>query len=115
MPTVTIKRAYEEPSEKDGLRVLVDRLWPRGLNKEKAAIDLWLKDLAPSEDLRKWFEHDSRKWAEFRKRYGQELKKNLSSLETLKIIVRENRRVSLLYAAKDEKRNNAAVLLKFLK
>jgi len=115
MPAITIKRVYEEPSEKDGLRILVDRLWPRGLNKEKATIDLWLKDIAPSEDLRKWFGHDPGKWAEFKKRYGQELRGNRSALEALKIIVRENHRVCLLYAAKDEKHNNAAVLLKYLK
>ena len=75
---IKIKRVYEEPAQDDGMRILVDRLWPRGLTKQKAKIDLWLKDIAPSTELRKWFDHDPEKWEEFRKRYNEELKKNTS-------------------------------------
>lgn len=70
---IRLKRAYDEPSKQDGLRILVERLWPRGVSKEKVAVDLWLKDLAPSTELRKWFGHDPKKWDEFRKRYWSEL------------------------------------------
>jgi uncharacterized protein YeaO (DUF488 family) len=73
---IKIKRVYENPSKEDGMRILVDRLWPRGLTKQKAAIDLWLKEIAPSTELRKWFAHDPKKWTEFRKKYLQELKEN---------------------------------------
>ena len=73
---VQIKRVYEEPSTSDGKRILIDRLWPRGLTKEKAKVDLWLKDIAPSTELRQWFGHDPSKWNEFKKRYHDELKKN---------------------------------------
>jgi uncharacterized protein YeaO (DUF488 family) len=73
---INLKRVYENPTKEDGIRVLVDRLWPRGLTKQKAKIDLWLKDIAPSTGLRKWFGHDPEKWKEFRKRYRKELKKN---------------------------------------
>ena len=78
-----IKRVYEKPEKEDGKRILVDRLWPRGLTKEKASIDLWLKDIAPSTELRKWFGHDPDKWKEFRKRYHQELKKNKEQVSIL--------------------------------
>ena len=79
-----IKRVYEKPAKEDGKRILVDRLWPRGLTKEKADIDLWLKDIAPSTELRKWFSHDPEKWKEFKKRYNQELKKNKEQVSILK-------------------------------
>ena len=84
MTSIRIKRAYEEPDEGDGTRILVDRLWPRGLTKEKARVDLWLKDVAPSTELRKWFAHDPAKWAEFRTRYLEELKKDKEQLSLLR-------------------------------
>ena len=84
MMNIRIKRAYEEPGGEDGTRILVDRLWPRGLTKEEASVDLWLKDVAPSTELRKWFAHDPTKWAEFRSRYHEELKKNKEQALALK-------------------------------
>jgi len=84
MTNIRIKRAYEEPDREDGTRILVDRLWPRGLTKEKAKVDLWLKDVAPSTELRKWFAHDPGKWEEFRSRYLEELKKNKEQLSLLR-------------------------------
>src|SRR3954471_16283807 len=81
---IQLKRVYEKPSRKDGLRVLVDRLWPRGLTKERAAVDLWLKDVAPSTELRQWFGHDPAKWKEFQARYRKELKEKKDSLHALK-------------------------------
>ena len=106
---IEIKRVYNEARESDGFRILVDRLWPRGLNKERANVDLWLKDIAPSEELRKWFSHDPAKWDEFKQRYFQELdhKKELVSIIIQK--VREGK-VTLLYAAKEEKFNNGMAL-----
>lgn len=108
-----LKRAYEPPARKDGLRILVDRLWPRGVRKDKAAIDLWLKDLAPSTDLRKWFNHDPDKWAEFRKRYWTELKQKADLLALLKHRATEGT-VTLVYAARDETCNHALALKQYL-
>lgn len=110
---VAIKRVYEEPKESDGTRILVDRLWPRGLTKEKARVDLWLKEVAPSTELRKWFGHDPKKWTEFQARYAQELKSHGEQVAALK---QEAARgpVTLLYGAKDEEHNEAAVLQKIL-
>lgn len=105
----TIKRVYEKPEKEDGFRILVDRLWPRGLTKEKAALDLWLKEIAPTTDLRKWFHHDPEKWDEFQKRYLKELKQNKEALTILKNKMREGK-VTILYAAKDENHNEAKVL-----
>jgi len=106
---IKIKRVYEKPDEKDGFRILVDRLWPRGLTKEKAAVDLWLKDIAPSTELRKWFNHDPDKWKEFKKRYLNELKENKDVVAVLKDHLRQ-KTVTLLYAAKDSDHNEALVL-----
>ncbi|HEY8189124.1 MAG TPA: DUF488 domain-containing protein [Micavibrio sp.] len=106
---VHIKRAYAQPDQKDGVRILVDRLWPRGLAKEKAKIDLWLKEIAPSAELRMWFGHDPDKWAEFKKRYRAELKKNGEQTAILKAAMKKGP-VTLIYAAKDEEHNNAVVL-----
>lgn len=106
---IAIKRAYEKPAKADGKRILVDRLWPRGLTKEKAAIDLWLKDIAPTTDLRKWFGHDPDKWKEFQKRYRQELKKNKEQVSLLNEQLKNNV-VTLVYGAKDEEHNEALVL-----
>lgn len=110
---VSIKRVYEPYDVKDGRRVLVDRLWPRGLTKQKAHIDLWLKDIAPSTELRQWFRHDPEKWPEFQKRYEAELKANQPVVNQLKDELTQ-RPVTLVYGAKDESHNDAAVLKDFL-
>jgi len=110
---IHLKRAYEEPSRGDGLRILVERLWPRGVSKEKAAIDLWLKDLAPSTDLRKWFSHDPEKWDEFRKRYWSELAQKGDLLVLLKHRTTEGP-VTFVYASSDEEHNSAVALREFL-
>src|SRR5580765_7401190 len=106
---IKIKRVYETPDKEDGIRILVDRLWPRGLTKEKAGVDLWLKEIAPSTELRKWFDHDPDKWEEFRKRYEQELKKNKEQVLLLQDQVKRGV-VTLVYGAKDEAHNEALVL-----
>jgi uncharacterized protein YeaO (DUF488 family) len=112
--SVTIKRVYDPPVPSDGVRVLVDRLWPRGLSKAKAKIDRWEKDLAPSDGLRRWFGHDPAKWADFRKRYSQELRASAKHVRQLGTETRRGR-VTLLYAARDERHNNAVVLAEVLK
>lgn len=109
-----IKRVYEKPVEGDGIRVLIDRLWPRGLKKEEAKIDHWMKEIAPSGNLRKWFAHKEEHWQEFESRYMKELKDKNELLEQL-IDLGKKEKVTLLYAAKDEERNNAQVLLEVLK
>lgn len=110
---VKIKRIYEEASKDDGCRVLVDRLWPRGVSKEKAHLDLWFKEVAPSSELREWFGHDPAKMTEFAHKYEHELQHNPAFAE-LKKIAKEHSSVTLLYGAKDEKINHAIVLLKVL-
>src|SRR5690606_14601505 len=110
---VGLKRAYEAPADSDGMRVLVDRLWPRGVSKAAARIDLWLKDVAPSTELRKWFGHDPEKWPEFQKRYRAELKGS-AALAELRRLARQGH-VTLVYGAKDEARNDAVVLAKLLR
>ena len=107
--SIRIKRVYEQPSHEDGKRILVDRLWPRGLSKEKASVDLWLKDIAPSTELRKWFDHDPSKWDEFKQRYLSELKENSEAVQTLREELKKGQ-VTLVYAAKDEEHNDALVL-----
>jgi uncharacterized protein YeaO (DUF488 family) len=109
MTNIRVKRAYEEPDREDGERILVDRLWPRGLTKEKAKVDLWLKDVAPSTELRKWFEHDPAKWAEFRSRYLEELKRNKEPLSLLRQEAAKGT-VTLVYGAKDQQHNEAVIL-----
>jgi len=108
-----IKRIYTAPDEHDGYRVLVDRLWPRGVAKEKAAIDIWLKDVAPSAELRTWFGHDPARFSEFKERYETELTAN-PALSELKSILQQHPAVTLLYSAKDEAHNQAVVLRDFL-
>lgn len=108
---IKIKRVYAEPSDEDGWRILVDRLWPRGLTKEKARVDLWLKEIAPSTELRKWFDHDPSKWDEFQKRYLSELKENKDAIQTLKDQLKKGK-VTLVYGAKDQEYNDAVVLQK---
>ncbi len=110
---VHIKRAYDTPSRADGERILVDRLWPRGVRKDDAHIDLWLKDLAPSAELRVWFAHDPAKWDEFKRRYYRELKARPEALAKLADEVRR-RTVTLIFAAKDERFNNAVALAEWL-
>lgn len=107
-----IKRVYEEPDKEDGERVLIDRLWPRGLTKEKARVDLWLKDIAPSTQLRNWFGHDPVKWAEFKKRYIGEIEKNDHVLMQLEEILKKGK-VTLVYGAKDKDHNDAVVLKEY--
>ncbi len=109
---IKIKRIYEEPAQDDGSRILVDRLWPRGLSKDRAKVELWLKDIAPGDALRKWFAHEPEKWNEFKSRYFQELqdKKQLVDL----IVEKARSGVTLLYGAKDEKHNNAVALKEYI-
>lgn len=111
---IRIKRVYEPYHEQDGKRVLIDRLWPRGLTKRKAHVDLWLKDISPSTELRKWFNHDPVKWSEFQKRYRGELKENKTSVTTLQDFL-DSGPATILYGAKDEEHNDAVVLQKYLK
>lgn len=106
---VSIKRIYEPPAKSDGFRVLVDRLWPRGLSKEAAPIDLWLREIGPSTALRKWFNHDPARWAEFCRRYQAELAENMDLLSSL-IKEAQTKPITLLYSAKDERHNQAVVL-----
>jgi len=108
-PDVRLKRAYEKPSAKDGARLLVDRLWPRGLRKEDLAIDRWLKELAPSDDLRRWFGHDPDRWDEFRRRYLEELSRRSDLVDALREEARR-RRLTLVYAARDSLHNQAVIL-----
>lgn len=110
---ILLKRAYEEPASDDGYRVLIDRLWPRGISKEKAAIDLWMKEVAPSSGLRKWFGHDPGKWDEFRRRYFRELDKNPDKVRQLSEISR-NGMLTLVYASKERHFNNATALKEYL-
>ncbi|WP_279170350.1 DUF488 domain-containing protein [Prevotella denticola] len=108
-----IKRAYAPAEESDGYRILVDRLWPRGISKEKAQIDLWLKSVAPSNELRKWFGHDPEKFPEFEQRYRAELAES-GALDELRAVLREHPDATLLFAAHDEEHNNAVVLKELL-
>lgn len=109
MGQALIKRIYEPYSDADGYRILVDRLWPRGIKKENAHIDKWLKEVAPSTALRKWFGHDAEKWDDFRKRYLAELK-NSDALDELKNDLHQNKTITLLYAKKDEQHTHALIL-----
>lgn len=110
---IKLKRVYEDSAKEDGLRILVERLWPRGISKERAAIDLWLKDVAPSAELRKWFSHDMKKWRSFCERYREELVQKKDLMTMLKAKSKEGT-VTFVYAAKDEEHNSAAVLKLFL-
>lgn len=109
---ITIKRVYESVAKTDGQRILIDRLWPRGLTKEKADIDLWLKEIAPTTELRQWFKHDPQKWLEFQRRYRAELKKNQAAVDALKDRL-DKGAVTLVYGAKDEQHNDAIVLKEY--
>jgi uncharacterized protein YeaO (DUF488 family) len=111
---VRLKRVYDEPARADGFRVLVDRLWPRGVSKERAALGLWLKDIAPSNELRKWYGHEPEKWPEFRKRYRVELRGKRPLIDELRALERKHKTITLLYGARDGKRNEAVVLAELL-
>lgn len=112
---IRIKRIYDKKSRDDGYRILIDRLWPRGMTKEEAGVDLWLKDISPSAALRKWFAHDPKKWATFRKKYEVELRTKGQQIETIIRLQEEKGVITLLYSAKNEKYNNAIVLAGLLK
>jgi uncharacterized protein YeaO (DUF488 family) len=111
--TIKIKRAYEERTRGDGLRILVERLWPRGLLKEEAQIDVWLKEIAPSTELRKWYAHDVERWPEFKKRYQAELRENPDAVARL-LELCNHRPTTFVYAAHDEQHNSAVVLRAFI-
>ncbi len=110
---IQLKRVYEKPESADGTRILVERLWPRGLSKEKARVDIWLKDAAPSTELRKWFGHDPSKWVEFKKRYYSELEKNPKALDPISNLP-EKGNITFVFASKQEEFNNAAALKEYV-
>jgi uncharacterized protein YeaO (DUF488 family) len=110
---IKIKRIYNNPRRNKSFRILVDRLWPRGLSKDKVKMDLWQKDIAPSDSLRKWFRHDDEKWNEFKRRYFKELDKNVDSVNQIIDKVNEGS-ITLLYGSKEEKFNNAVALKEYL-
>ena len=111
---LVVKRVYEPASGEDGFRVLTDRLWPRGVSKEKAAVDVWAKDVAPSTGLRQWFHQNMEEWPEFKKKYLAELKANPDAVEALLAQLRGKRKISLLFGSKDEERNQAIVLRDYI-
>lgn len=113
MANIRIKRIYESPSRDDGVRVLVDRLWPRGVSKQDTKLTLWHKEIAPSAELRKWFAHDPERWEEFRRKYRAELKENAEEVERLRSVLGGGK-ATLLYGAKDEVHNQAVVLADYL-
>ena len=112
-PRIQVKRVYDPPAKSDGFRVLVDRVWPRGVSKAAAAVDLWMKEIAPSAELRIWFGHDTEKWTEFRRRYRAELRDRKSELAELKAHARHGR-VTLVFSARDTEHNQAVVLQEVL-
>lgn len=113
---INLKRIYDNPEENDGYRILVDGLWPRGVSKDEANLDLWMKDIAPTDTLRKWFGHKEERWGAFKTRYKRQLNtdKRGKLVEKIKNFEKEKGTVTLLYSAKDEKRNNAVVLKEYL-
>ena len=110
---IRLKRAYEPPGPDDGIRILIDRLWPRGIKKAEAAIDEWLKEIAPSTNLRKWFGHDPARWQEFRRRYKTEIRQNPDEFDRLQELARRGR-ITLVFSAHDEAHNDAVVLKEML-
>jgi uncharacterized protein YeaO (DUF488 family) len=113
-PAITVKRAYEPPAETDGLRFLVDRLWPRGVKKEKLRLEGWLKSIAPSNRLRKWFGHDPERWPEFQKRYFAELNARRDGWKTLVDALKAGEHITLVFGARDIEHNNAVALKAYL-
>ncbi len=116
MTKIAIKRAYDKPARADGFRVLVDRVWPRGMTKEALRVDLWVRDIAPSTPLRQWFGHDPEKWMEFRKRYKHELESPETRRRVRDVIARAGKKptITLVYSARDESHNQAVVLRELL-
>lgn len=112
--SIKLKRAYDPPEKGDGFRVLVDRLWPRGIKKEDLGIGLWLKDIAPSDMLRKWYSHDPERWEEFKSHYFEELRENDEAVDRLLNEAGGNKVITLLYSSKEEKLNNAAALKEYI-
>jgi len=110
---IRLKRVYDEPAKDDGQRVLVERLWPRGLNKQRAAVDLWIKDIAPTSELRKWYSHDITKWGEFQKRYRAELDRNSELIGQLRAMQSAGT-VTFVFASRDTQHNSAVVLKAYL-
>ena len=110
---ISLKRAYDEPTQSDGVRILVERLWPRGVTKEKAAVDHWLKDVAPSPELRRWYNHQPERWAKFQERYRAELDANSETVQMLRNIC-ESAPVTFVFAARDTERNGAVALKNYL-
>jgi uncharacterized protein YeaO (DUF488 family) len=110
---IKLKRAYGHPAAKDGMRILIDRLWPRGLRKAEAVVDRWMKDIAPSTALRKWFGHDPARWPEFRRRYATEIHAHSDQLAELRALARKGQ-ITLVYSARDESHNDAVVLRNIL-
>src|SRR5215471_3215048 len=106
---IRLKRAYEPPASDDGIRVLIDRLWPRGVKKSDAAIDEWMKEIAPSTELRKWFSHDPRRWQEFRRRYRSEIHRHPERIDRLRTLAQHGT-ITLVFSARDEVHNDAVVL-----
>jgi uncharacterized protein YeaO (DUF488 family) len=111
---IKIKRIYESIKKDDGFRILIDGLWPRGISKKEAKIDLWLKEIGVSTELRKWFSHDPNKWNEFKRKFFEELDAKKDSVDILKKIVKEKNNVTLLYSSKEERYNNAVALCEYL-
>ncbi len=112
--SIKLKRAYDQPDSSDGFRILVDRLWPRGISREKLQLDVWLKGIAPSTELRKWFKHDPDKFEKFDQRYRQELSDNKETVQELLSYTRKYETISLIYSAQNRDHNNAVVLKNFI-
>jgi len=112
---IKVKRVYDPPSPEDGYRVLVDRLWPRGLSEKAAHVDLWMRDVAPTTELRKWYGHEVGKWPEFRERYEKELAQHGELLDLVRDIEHHRKTVTILFGAKDQEHNEANVLAEVLK
>jgi uncharacterized protein YeaO (DUF488 family) len=112
---IKLKRVYLAPAKTDGCRVLVDRLWPRGLSKQRAAVDHWLRDIAPSTTLRKWYGHEPERWPEFKRRYAAELKQQKEALAALRALLKTHATVTLLFSSKEKELNNAAALKAYLR
>jgi len=111
---IILKRIYEPYNKNDGYRILVDRLWPRGISKKEVKVDLWLKDVGPSNELRKWFNHEKEKWPQFRERYKDELKEKKDLLLNLNNLLKQHKNITLLYSAKDERHNQAIIIAEML-
>lgn len=112
---IRIGRAYDEPEPEDGRRVLVDRIWPRGVSREELELDEWRREVAPSDELREWFDHDPDRWEEFRRRYAEELEERPEAWRDLAETAREGQTLTLVYGASDREHNNAAALRDFLR